>query len=112
MEKRKLSMFRYIFIVVLLSASFAELQAQDWPQWRGPNRDGISKETGLNLDWTAKKPKLLWTFRDAGAGYSAPVIVGTTIIYAYLLAITVFLLDFVYALVDPRVKIGSGGKSS
>lgn len=79
MEKRKLSMFRYIFIVVLLSASFAELQAQDWPQWRGPNRDGISKETGLNLDWTAKKPKLLWTFRDAGAGYSAPVIVGTTL---------------------------------
>jgi peptide/nickel transport system permease protein len=41
--------------------------------------------------------------------YDTPVIVGTTIIYAYLLAITVFLLDFVYALVDPRVKIGSGG---
>lgn len=40
--------------------------------------------------------------------YDTPVIVGTTIIYAYLLAITVFLLDFVYALVDPRVKIGSG----
>ena len=38
--------------------------------------------------------------------YDTPVIVGTTIIYAYLLAITVFLLDFVYALVDPRVKIG------
>lgn len=43
--------------------------------------------------------------------YDTPVIVGTTIIYAYLLAATVFLLDFVYALVDPRVKIGSGGKS-
>lgn len=38
--------------------------------------------------------------------YDTPVIVGTTIIYAYLLAITVFLLDFVYALVDPRVKVG------
>jgi len=37
-----------------------------------------------------------------------PVIVGSTIIYAYLLAITVLLLDFVYALVDPRVKVGSG----
>ena len=34
------------------------------------------------------------------------MIVGSTIIYAYLLAITVFLLDFVYALVDPRVKVG------
>jgi peptide/nickel transport system permease protein len=43
--------------------------------------------------------------------YDTPVIVGTTIIYAYLLAITVFLLDFVYALVDPRVKIGGGGGS-
>lgn len=39
--------------------------------------------------------------------YDVPVIVGTTIIYGYLLAITVFLLDFVYALVDPRVKVGS-----
>ena len=38
--------------------------------------------------------------------YDTPVIVGTTIVYAYLLAITVFLLDFVYALVDPRVKVG------
>jgi peptide/nickel transport system permease protein len=40
--------------------------------------------------------------------YDTPVIVGTTIIYAYLLAITVFVLDFVYALVDPRVKVGGG----
>lgn len=44
--------------------------------------------------------------------YDIPVIVGTTIIYAYLLALTVFLLDFAYALVDPRVKIGAGGKQA
>jgi peptide/nickel transport system permease protein len=44
-------------------------------------------------------------FRAIGL-YDTPVIVGSTIIYAYLLAITVFLLDFVYALVDPRVKVG------
>jgi peptide/nickel transport system permease protein len=41
--------------------------------------------------------------------YDTPVIVGSTVIYAYLLAITVLLLDFVYALVDPRVRIGSEG---
>jgi peptide/nickel transport system permease protein len=35
-----------------------------------------------------------------------PVIIGETVIYAYLLGISVFLLEFVYALVDPRVKIG------
>lgn len=44
--------------------------------------------------------------------YDTPVIVGSTVIYAYLLAITVFLLDFIYALVDPRVKIGSGGQAT
>jgi peptide/nickel transport system permease protein len=41
-----------------------------------------------------------------------PVIVGSAVLYAYLLAITVFLLDFIYALVDPRVKIGSEGAKS
>ena len=48
------------------------------------------------------------TYKAIGL-YDTPVIVGTTIIFAYLLAITVFLLDFIYALVDPRVKIGGGG---
>jgi len=38
-----------------------------------------------------------------------PVIVGAVVIYAYLLAITIFLLDIVYALLDPRVKVGVGG---
>jgi peptide/nickel transport system permease protein len=44
-------------------------------------------------------------FRAVGM-FDIPVIVGSTIIFAYLLAFTVFLLDFVYALVDPRVKVG------
>ena len=42
--------------------------------------------------------------------FDTPVIVGSTVIYAYLLAITVFLLDFIYAVVDPRVRIGGGGR--
>jgi peptide/nickel transport system permease protein len=45
---------------------------------------------------------------QAIGAYDTPVIVGSTVVYAYLLALTVFLLDFVYALVDPRVKVGSG----
>lgn len=53
--------------------------ADDWPQWRGPDRDGISRETGLHLDWSEKKPSLSWTFRGAGAGYSTPSIVGDTL---------------------------------
>ena len=51
-------------------------------------------------------PGLGRTFYQAIGLFDTPVIVGLTIIYAYLLAITVFVLDFVYALVDPRVKVG------
>jgi peptide/nickel transport system permease protein len=43
--------------------------------------------------------------------YDTPVIVASTVLFAYLLAVTVFLLDFLYALVDPRVKIGGQGSS-
>jgi len=53
-------------------------------------------------------PGLGRTFYRAIGLYDTPVIVGLTIIFAYLLAITVFLLDFIYAVVDPRVKIGDG----
>ena len=51
-------------------------------------------------------PGLGRTLYQAIGLYDIPIIVGSTIIYAYLLALTVFLLDFIYALVDPRVKIG------
>ena len=73
----------------------------------------ITLWTGLTITETV----FLWPglgitlFRAIGF-YDTPVIVGSTIIYAYLLAITVFLLDFVYALVDPRVKVSSGGGGS
>lgn len=53
-------------------------------------------------------PGLGRTFYQAIGLYDTSVIVGLTILYAYLLVITVFLLEFIYALVDPRVKIGSG----
>lgn len=52
-------------------------------------------------------PGLGRTTLIAAGLFDTPVIVGTTVIFAYLLAMTVFLLDFVYALVDPRVKIGN-----
>jgi peptide/nickel transport system permease protein len=52
-------------------------------------------------------PGLGRTFYQAIGLYDIPIIVGSTIIYAYMLALTVFILDFLYALVDPRVKIGA-----
>lgn len=51
-------------------------------------------------------PGLGRLFYQAVQLFDTPIIVGNTIIYAYLLAITVFVLDFVYSLVDPRVKVG------
>ncbi len=48
-------------------------------------------------------------FRAIGV-YDTPVILANTVVYAYLLAFTVFLLDFIYALVDPRVRVGEGSK--
>jgi outer membrane protein assembly factor BamB len=53
--------------------------AADWPQWRGPDRNGISKETGLLQSWPAEGPKLAWKADDLGAGYSTPAIVGDRI---------------------------------
>ena len=43
----------------------------DWPQWRGPNRDGRSAETGLLKDWPAGGPPLAWRATGAGEGYSS-----------------------------------------
>ncbi len=54
-------------------------RADDWPQWRGPNRDDVSKEKGLLKEWPAAGPKLLWTYDNAGNGYSGPAIVGDTL---------------------------------
>ena len=51
----------------------------DWPQWRGPERNGISKESGLLKQWPAEGPKLLWQLNDIGDGYSTPAVVGTRI---------------------------------
>jgi outer membrane protein assembly factor BamB len=48
--------------------------AEDWPQWRGPNRDGVSKETGLLKTWPKEGPKLVWQVKEIGGGYSTPSI--------------------------------------
>src|SRR5262245_27817293 len=62
------------FLAALLAVPAA--RADDWPQWRGPDRTEISRETGLLKDWPKDGPKLLWTYSDAGSGYSSPAVVG------------------------------------
>jgi outer membrane protein assembly factor BamB len=67
----------------------------DWPQWRGPQRNGISQETGLLKQWPAEGPKLLWQVNDIGDGYSTPAVVGTRI---YLMSNRGMENEFVQAL--------------
>src|SRR5579863_6956650 len=51
------------------------LRGADWPQWRGPNRDGISAETGLLPLWPQKGPAVVWNTSGLGVGYSSLAIV-------------------------------------
>ena len=51
----------------------------DWPQWRGPRRDGISEETGLLPSWPEGGPTRLWTAAGIGRGYSSCIVADQTI---------------------------------
>src|SRR5436305_13473950 len=65
---------------ILLAATLAALplaaRGADWPQFRGPDRSGVSKETGLLKSWPKEGPKLLWTYEAAGQGFAGPAVVG------------------------------------
>jgi outer membrane protein assembly factor BamB len=50
--------------------------SDDWPQWRGPDRTGVSRETGLLKEWPAGGPPRVWLYKNAGNGYSGPAIFG------------------------------------
>jgi outer membrane protein assembly factor BamB len=62
--------------VTLLALAAPGLRGDDWPQFRGPHRDGVSRETGLRKEWPKGGPPLLWTYAQAGVGYSGPAVVG------------------------------------
>jgi len=71
-------MTRSIITAVALAAlTVSTLAAEfDWPQWRGPERTGISKETGLLKSWPADGPALVWKATGLGGGYATPSVAG------------------------------------
>src|SRR4029079_16943345 len=72
--KKILSGAAAVFVsVVALNA------AADWPQWQGPDRTGISKETGLMQEWPSKGPGLIWTSGNLGNGYGWIAVAGERI---------------------------------
>lgn len=67
-------MYRTWLTLAALAISIPTFAA-DWPQWRGPKRDGKTTSPGANLDWNAKKPTHLWTMDGMGKGYASVSIV-------------------------------------
>lgn len=66
-------------ILVLSIAVSGHLYSGDWPQWRGPDRTGVSQETGLLKAWPKGGPRLLWHVSDMGDGYGTVAIAGQRI---------------------------------
>jgi len=79
MKSRTLTLSAVLCLIAISLAAFCTISvvAADWPQWRGPDRSGVSKETGLLKQWPAGGPKLLWQVNNLGDGYSTPVVVGS-----------------------------------
>jgi outer membrane protein assembly factor BamB len=57
-------------------SSSAAMATGNWPQWRGPGRDGVSVETGLIGSWPAAGPPLVWKAAGVGAGFSSVAVSG------------------------------------
>ena len=62
--------------LLLIACCVPDLYAGDWPQWRGPDRNGLSQEEGLLQQWPQGGPKLAWKTSGLGAGYSSVAIAG------------------------------------
>jgi len=57
---------RWSVLVFWLSSLAAISTAANWPQWRGPERNGISQEKGLLAEWPKEGPRLLWQVNNLG----------------------------------------------
>ena len=76
----RLKLFLLLLAVAAGSVTIAAPPAPpDWPQWQGPDRTGLSSETGLMKAWPAGGPKLLWSISSLGEGYGSVAVVGDRI---------------------------------
>jgi outer membrane protein assembly factor BamB len=75
--KRSLCLFMALSWCALWSGG--ESPAGDWPQFLGPDRNGVSAETGLAASWPKEGPPVVWQ-REGGEGYSGPVVAGDFLI--------------------------------
>jgi outer membrane protein assembly factor BamB len=64
---------RYVLIPLILFACTCAARADDWPQWRGPNRDGVWRETGIVEEFDTQQLAARWRM-PIGSGYSGPTV--------------------------------------
>jgi outer membrane protein assembly factor BamB len=72
----RLALLAGVALIVALAVATPHSQSAEWPQWRGPARDGVSRETGLLRTWPAGGPPRAWTATGAGTGYSSMAVSG------------------------------------
>src|SRR5262249_10929179 len=81
-----------VLSAALLAAVVLAVRGEDWPQFRGPIRDGGSRDTGLQKSWSPGGPRLLWTYTGAGVGSSGPAVVGERLYFCGGRGATEFLI--------------------
>jgi outer membrane protein assembly factor BamB len=75
----KMRAISFILFLALAPLTAGRASDADWPQWKGPDRTGISKETGLLKSWPQGGPPVTWTISNLGEGYGAVAIQGDRI---------------------------------
>jgi len=69
-------MVKRVTLAVTIVFAAAVLHANDWPQWQGPDRTRMSKETGLLKEWPTGGPSVVWTADNLGTGYGSMSVAG------------------------------------
>ncbi|MEP7271501.1 MAG: PQQ-binding-like beta-propeller repeat protein, partial [Acidobacteriota bacterium] len=71
MKQRRVLFGAVVTIVLVLGAISVAIAAADWPQWRGPQRNGLSVETGLLKAWPQAGPAQVWSVSNLGQGFGS-----------------------------------------
>lgn len=99
-------------LILSLGGSASTQAPTDWPQWRGPNRDGKSAETGLLKEWPAGGPPLKWKAVGAGTGYSSMSTSGNRLYTMGARGNTEYIMAFDRATGKKLWEVGNGARYS
>jgi len=79
MVLRRMAVTLALAVGIAATAGGQSSPVGDWPQWRGPDRDDVSKESGLLKQWPASGPQVVWSAASLGAGYGSISVSGDRI---------------------------------